>query len=138
MKTQTIMNDQSPRNGQHAVVGRLRFLTMASVLLSALLSSGCANLRLPAINPTGETLFAPLPTTTSLALPGCLDDGTCGCLGCLRKLGTCLKSPSLGIPNPAFPEPEDPPQCVDPNATIGSGVANTGPCVPGPAAPAIA
>ncbi|KLU05291.1 Conserved repeat domain protein [Rhodopirellula islandica] len=132
MKTQTIMNDQSPRNGLHAIAGRLRFASLACVLFSALLSSGCANLRLPAINPTGETLFAPLPTTTSLALPGCLDDGSCGCLGCLRNLGTCLKSPCLGIPNSAFPEPEDPPKCVDPNAQIGSGVANTGPCVPGP------
>ncbi|MCC9643063.1 DUF11 domain-containing protein [Rhodopirellula sp. JC740] len=132
MTTQTITNDQSSGNGLHAIAERSRRLLLMTVGLIALFTTGCSNLRLPAIDSSGSCLFAPLPTTTSLVFPGCLEDGSCSCLGCVRKLGTCLKSPCLGIPNPAFPEPEDPPQCVDPNASIGSGVANTGPCVPGP------
>jgi len=98
-------------------------------------SSGCAQLRLPAIDPTGSCLLAPLPTTTSLALP-CMNgsrylSNPCGCLGCLGKLGSCLRTPGFSFPNPAFADPADPPACATPGA-VGNGVANNEPCVPGP------
>ncbi|MEM6363739.1 MAG: hypothetical protein AAF745_04885 [Planctomycetota bacterium] len=92
--------------------------------------SGCSNLRLPAIDPTGSCLLSPLPTTTSLSLPCC--NGDCQCLGCLTNLGACLRCPGFQFPEPAFTEPVEPPECLDPTTAIGNGLADTGPCVPGP------
>jgi len=127
---------------------------MLAVLLLISLSSGCSQLRLPAIDPSGSCLFSPLPTTTTLALPGCNGDGClnglksclcpscvanplaansgCNCFGCLGGLG-CLSRPFSGFPDPAFPEPEPPPPCSAPDSTIASGAAGpVEPCVPGP------
>ena len=106
------------------------------ILASVSLTSGCSQLRLPAIDPTGSCLFSPLPTTTRLALPctngECALNGPCRCLGCLGGLGSCLRCPGFSFPDPAFQDPADPPACVNPNAVTGSGVASNEPCVPGP------
>lgn len=127
-----ITDDPRPTARERSRVASVWMWTLAIFLVS---STGCANLRLPAIDSTGSCLFAPLPTTTSLALP-CTNGqcsllgGPCRCLGCLGNLGSCLSAPGFNFPDPAFPEPVDPPACVEPTA-IGSGIAN-GPCVPGP------
>ncbi|MCM2370117.1 DUF11 domain-containing protein [Aporhodopirellula aestuarii] len=111
------------------------FWTTAALLL-VVATGGCSQLRLPAIDPTGSCLFAPLPTTTGLALPCMNGDGAlgspCQCLGCLGGIGTCLRCPGFSFPDPAFQDPADPPACVNPNAATGSGVASNEPCVPGP------
>lgn len=103
--------------------------------LLAMVSAGCAKIRLPAIDPTGSRIFAPLPTTTSLALPGHAGEG-CGCLGCLLghdciKIGSLFhkhhEKPRFQFPEPAFTEPAPPPPCPSP-PTVG-GLGNE-PCVP--------
>ncbi|QDT04830.1 Large cysteine-rich periplasmic protein OmcB, serovars L1/L3 precursor [Rubripirellula lacrimiformis] len=111
-----------------------RILMVAIALLVAV-SSGCSRLRLPAVDPTGSCLFRPLPTTTSLALPGSGGEG-CGCLGCLSGLkdsclGCCLTKPGFKFPTPAFPEPADPPACPTPtNPSVALGQQRNEPCVP--------
>ncbi len=103
----------------------LRLLAAAASLL-LLFASGCQQLRLPAIDPTGQCLLSPFPTTTSLALPGSGGEG-CGCLSCTRGIGSCISNHKAkvhdtldrfhrGVANPAFTEPLTPPPCVDPNA----------------------
>ncbi|TWU03549.1 DUF11 domain-containing protein [Neorhodopirellula pilleata] len=127
-----ITDDPRPTARERSRVASMWMCVVGFLLVSSI---GCTNLRLPAIDSTGSCLFAPLPTTTSLALP-CTDgrcsllSGPCRCLGCLGNLGCCLSAPGFNFPNAAFPEPVDPPACADPTA-IGSGVAG-GPCVPGP------
>ncbi len=98
-------------------------LTLVAIALLVALACGCQQLRLPAIDPTGSCLFAPLPTTTTLALPGSGGEG-CGCFGCLNKIGTCLKS-KHALPRPSFPQPVDPPAC----ATPGEGKLGLGNCL---------
>ena len=68
----------------------LRRVILVAIALWVAIASGCSNLRLPAIDPTGSRIFSPLPTTTSLALPGTSGQG-CGCFGCLGGLGRCAK-----------------------------------------------
>ncbi len=107
-----------------------RLLLAAAALLVAV-SCGCSNLRLPAIDPTGSRIFAPLPTTTTLALPGSGGEG-CRCFGRLRSLGTRFhhfKKPGFQLPDPAFPEPATPPACPTPAPSPIGGVGNE-PCVP--------
>ena len=99
------------------MIGRL-FLVAIALMLAIL--SGCARCRLPAVDPTGAHLFAPLPTTTTLALPGSAGEG---CFGCLHDK---VKShherwklhhwswPKCKFPKPAFPNPADPPKCAVP------------------------
>tara|TARA_R110002049_G_scaffold27321_2_gene94361 strand:- start:635555 stop:638395 length:2841 start_codon:yes stop_codon:yes gene_type:complete len=114
-------------------IGRLLLIALA---LCAAVISGCSNLRLPAIDPTGSRIFAPLPTTTTLALPGSAGE-RCGCFGCFSGIGRCLQniksgSPGFRMPQPAFPEPATPPACPTP-APIGSGASSGAinePCVP--------
>lgn len=122
------------RNQQRVPARRLRgfSLWMTLVLVAC---SGCSQLRLPAIDGTGSCLFAPLPTTTQLVSP--FADGNCKlnpcrCLGCLHKLGSCLRCPGFDFPTPAFTEPADPPRCVEPGSATGSGCVHDEPCVPGP------
>jgi len=106
----------------------MRRLHLIMLALWLAVTCGCSNLRLPAIDPTGSRLFAPLPTTTTLALPGSAGEG-CGCLQCLGGLGHCLKKPKFQWPTPAFPEPVTPPACptpVKPRAVAPSHE----PCVP--------
>ncbi len=135
---QTIVSAQRIPNGMI----RLGLIVLA--LLTAL-NSGCSRLRLPAIDPTGSHLFAPLPTTTTLALPG-HNGQACGCFGCLSGK-TCVKIPKLhGIlkkdklhglmdkpkwrfPTPVFTEPATPPPCPTPPASTSAGAGNE-PCVP--------
>lgn len=88
-------------------------LFWVAILLLVVLSCGCTQLRLPAIDPSGSCLFTPLPTTTTLALPGAAGEACC-CLGCLRKLGTCFSAPAFTFPEPAFAEPVAPPPCETP------------------------
>ncbi|WP_345327777.1 hypothetical protein [Novipirellula rosea] len=92
----------------------LRQVLIVAVLLIFAVASGCSRLRLPAIDPTGSCLFAPLPTTTELALPGSAGE-SCLCFNCLRGFGSCLTNPSFAFPTPAFPEPVEPPACAAPN-----------------------
>lgn len=123
----TPITDDQRTSAREQSRGRMSGCWFAGILI--LLSTGCAQLRLPAVDPTGSCLFSPLPTTTQLALP--CTDGTCGCLGCLGNLGSCLRTPGFSFPDAAFPEPADPPACVDPNASVGSGLSNE-PFVPSP------
>ncbi|TWU46211.1 Large cysteine-rich periplasmic protein omcB precursor [Rubripirellula tenax] len=109
-----------------------RLLLVAVALLVAI-SSGCTQLRLPAIDPTGSCLLTPLPTTTSLALPGSGGEG-CGCFGCLTGLRSCFTNhlrskPGFSFPTPAFQDPVDPPACPTPGSTVTLGQSNE-PCVP--------
>ena len=108
-----------------------RVVLIAMALLVAILS-GCSNLRLPAIDPTGSRIFSPLPTTTTLALPGSAGEG-CGCLGCLSGIGDCLRGkclsgPGFQWPTPAFTEPITPPACPTP-VPLSAGASDE-PCVP--------
>ncbi len=104
--------------------------------------TGCSRIRLPAIDPTGQRIFNPLPATTGLALPG--SAGECGLYGCLSKLGDPLNLQPFSPPEPAFVEPADPPECLTPTTptapvpaapapVVGDGLSE--PCVPGPACP---
>ncbi len=132
--------EQSLRRGvvtrSHVLTQTFRHVTAIIALTLVFVGSGCSQLRLPAIDPTGSCLFSPLPTTTGLALPcmngDCALSGPCQCLGCLGGLGSCLRCPGFSFPDPAFQDPADPPACVNPNAVTGSGVASNEPCVPGP------
>ncbi len=86
-------------------------MLVAMALILAVFS-GCSRLRLPAIDPTGSRLFAPLPTTTTLALPGSAGEG--GLFSHIGKLGSRLRLPKFRRPEPAFPEPAEPPKCLVP------------------------
>ncbi len=111
----------------------LRCVAWFAILFGVIASTGCSRLRLPAIDPTGSCLFQPLPTTTSLALPGSAGEGCC-CWGCFSGLGNCLQNcPLVNPPAPAFTTPVDPPPCSDPQADAIGGAVNAEPCVPGPA-----
>ena len=90
-------------------------------------STGCSRIRLPAIDPTGSRLFAPLPTTTTFALPG-----SAAGQGLRRPRG--INFPIFRLPEPAFPEPAAPPKCIvpAPGTPVGSGVASDEPIVPAP------
>lgn len=96
------------------------------------LASGCSQLRLPAIDSTGRRIFAPLPTTTTLALPGSQGEG----IGCLRRMNDPLNLTPFSVPDPAFTEPVDPPLCLTPTPTIPAPAVTSGasnqPCVPSP------
>lgn len=108
----------------------LRWLTIVLVAWLGT-AGGCNRLRLPAIDPTGSCLFSPLPTTTTLALPGSAGE-SCGCLSCLHHLGSCLKVPDFTLPEPAFPQPTPPPKCATPQppATAPGCHRHGEPCVP--------
>ncbi len=104
-------------------------LRIAGLLMVASLGlTGCQQLRLPAIDPTGKCLFAPYPVTTSLALP-CANGERCSCLSCTSGVGSCIRNHKdkvasaldrfhRGVADPAFTEPATPPVCVTP---IGNG-----------------
>lgn len=75
-------------------------------------ASGCTQLQLPAIDPTGDCFFLPCPNTTTLTLPCkdnfCNGNGPFGCL-----------------PEPAFTDPAPPPPCLQ-----NAGVPQTAPVPP--------
>ena len=141
-----IMNPTSAPQHHRSSRGRWFGLVLAVAVLSL---GGCSRLRLPAIDPTGSCLFAPLPTTTTLALPGSSGEGCFGrlrehnCLGKAKDLlhhdggflgGKCNGLGCFGKdgftpPVPAFPEPAAPPPCQTPGSVAGG--CNE-PTVPGP------
>lgn len=130
----TPMNHSARTTDSLASTGLLQLrLTSALIVALVALSGGCTQLRLPAIDPSGACLFSPLPTTTSLALPGSAGEG-CRCFGCLTGLKSCISGhfnkPKVGFPTPAFQDPVDPPACATPApAAIAAGQSNE-PCVP--------
>lgn len=73
------------------------FLVLLLCGCLGLLSSGCARLQLPAIDPNGNSIFLPCPTTTQLTLP---------------SLHGHRGQPGI-IPQPAFAAPTMPPPCID-------------------------
>lgn len=133
--TQSIDPTNSPRP-------QLAWLLAIAIVLIVAVSSGCSQLRIPAIDPTGRCLFAPRPTSTTLALPGMGGEncfcGRCanGLKGCLSKTKAklhCAKEKLHGcipskFPEPAFPQPGAPPKCPTPGKGICKG--KEGACVP--------
>ncbi len=103
-----------------ATVLRWFALGIAGFLLVSL-SAGCQQLRLPAIDPSGQCLLAPFPTSTTLALPGHAGESTLGSKIANHKarFQNHLDSFHRGVASPAFTEPVPPPPCVDP---VGAGV----------------
>lgn len=116
------------------------------VSMLPLFASGCQQLRLPAVDPSGQCLLAPFPTTTSLALPGHAGEG-CGCLACTGGIGSCIANHKAkvatkldqfhrGVAAPVFTEPTTPPPCVTPGAPgapgalphCGKDISATSPC----------
>ena len=110
---------------------------MISILLSSCLSlaAGCAQIRLPAIDPTGNRIFLPAGNSTQLLLPGSVSSSGNACLdgSCLSRLrgrqtgfNTSLPTASAQVPTTlqppvvatpqrpataAFQHPADPPPC---------------------------
>ena len=77
-------------------MGRIRAILPKLVCLAVLLgTSGCANLRFPAIDPSGGRLFLPNPNYTTLARDGLLS----------RLHQGRLAGPAIGIPLPGPYEP---------------------------------
>ncbi len=122
-----------PTNTQSLPVIRL---WATALLLLVAMASGCSQLRLPAIDPTGSCLFAPKPTSTTLALPGSAGEA-CVCSRCLSGLTGCLRRvheridstvpPRFAFPEPAFVEPVTPPPCAVPGTAPGNrGIASGG------------
>lgn len=70
------------------------FLAIVAVSIAAL--AGCARLNLPAIDPSGQRIFLPFPSTTQLAPP---------------HLHARDGEPGI-IPEPSFPTPATPPPCL--------------------------
>ena len=72
---------------------RCNLTTLKSIMISLVLASclmfvaGCAQIRLPAIDPTGNRIFLPAPNSTQLLTPGSIA-GTGVRSGCLD--GSCL------------------------------------------------
>lgn len=98
-------------------------LVAGVALIVCALASGCQQIRLPAVDPTGQCLLAPYPTSTTLALP-CSGGEGCTCLTCARGLAAHLHEHKAnlhaklqnfhrGATTPAFPEPADPPPCLE-------------------------
>jgi len=99
----------------------IRSIGLVVAALGLLTFSGCQQLRLPAIDPTGQCLLAPYPVSTTLALPCSGGEGCC-CLTCLSKVGAHLHQKKAkthamldkfhrGMTTPAFTEPATPPPC---------------------------
>ena len=93
---------------------RRRLLALISFAVIAF--TGCAQLRLPAIDSTGRSIFAPAPTTTTLALPGSAGEG----IGCFRNLRNRIGSTVGGFqwPSPVFDDPAEPPPCIVPEPVV--------------------
>ncbi len=91
--------------------------------LTCLCVTGCAGVRVPAIDQTGTRIFA--PTTTTTVFPGC--GSPCGLTGCCGSF----------LPEPAFAEPPAVPACPEGpiGPAIGTGVATCPPACPQPTAP---
>ncbi|GIW97759.1 MAG: hypothetical protein KatS3mg111_1092 [Pirellulaceae bacterium] len=92
----TVLRRRGPSSAV-STVGSSVALVAICLGLALLLTGGCAQLRLPQIDPTGQRIFLPPPNSTQLTLP---------------RLHATETEPGL-IPNPAFAAPPTPPPCVD-------------------------
>lgn len=94
----------------------LRGVCWGVIVALLLLAGGCAELRLPAIDPTGNCLFAPGTASTTLAHPSLLGPDGClsgiGCRSCMGRPGGCLSCLHGILPEPAFRDPPPPPPCL--------------------------
>ena len=90
---------------------KLIHLWLAVYVACMVQMSGCANSRVPKIDPTGRRLFEPAPATTRFINP--------------------LGAGQLpGFPKPAFARPAQPLPCPEPGATPSPAVAPTTPVTP--------
>ncbi len=126
-----MLNFAGTRNAPQLNTQLMARICLVVVAILAAMISGCTNLRLPAIDPTGQRIFAPLPQTTGVALPGSAGEG----IGCLRRLTGGLRAPSFALPTPVFTDPAEPPACLVPETaavpvTAPPAIASTEPCVP--------
>lgn len=101
-------------------------------LVILMLQIGCAQLQLPAFDPTGNRVFAPRPNSTQILTP-CTSRGGCLGLNPLRSQSSAATggvfqpaplSPVVNAPVapqfpvvPAFQHPADPPPCNQPTAS---------------------
>ena len=100
---------------------------LAFVLLALCMASGCRQVRLPAIDPTGSQLFAPRPYSTTLTVPG-FGDEKCGVADRLKNHFAGL---GFGGGGGVFPEPafQAPPR-VEPCPPEGLASSSTSTSVP--------
>jgi len=118
-----IVNQTAPAIDAHTHGRAIRSAMVVVVVIGWMLFSGCQQLRLPAIDPSGQCLLAPYPVSTTLALPCSGGEGCC-CLSCLGKIGAHLHEKKAkthaildkfhrGMTTPAFVEPATPPPCLE-------------------------
>lgn len=99
-----------------------RLVAVVGVIVCGLVA-GCQQIRLPAIDPSGQCLLAPYPVSTTLALP-CSGGEGCGCLSCAQgivshlhdkknRLHSKLQQFHRGATTPAFTDPPEPPVCLE-------------------------
>lgn len=100
-----------------------KYIIWHTALLTGLLIllSGCAQLRLPAIDPTGTNVFLPAPYSTTILPPGRNTNPN------IQPYGVQPNTPFGTVPGagqvtpsqtpliPAFTQPATPPPCVNPN-----------------------
>lgn len=103
----------------------LRAITAVVAITLATLSPGCSRLRLPAIDPTGQRVFQPLPNTTPVTWPNCFG----------RRRNAVAVAPAPGIAAPGIAAPGMTAPVTTAPVAPGTVVA-TGPAVAG--APMIA
>lgn len=79
---------------------------VALLLLLCVMASGCRQVRLPAIDPTGSSLFAPKPYTTTLTVPG-FGDEKCGVVDHFKNhfAGLGFGGGGMKFPDPVFEGP---------------------------------
>jgi hypothetical protein len=127
----------------HTYCGLAFRLATGIAVAGCVLLAGCQQIRLPAIDPTGQHLLAPYPTSTTLALP-CTGGEGCRCLSCVRglaahvhdhkaRLHSRLHQFHRGAITPAFPEPVEPPPCYETTGPThlphcGKDLCETSPC----------
>ncbi|QDT11635.1 hypothetical protein [Planctomycetes bacterium K23_9] len=132
IQTVSRTNDSLAKNAAQPL-RRVSWWCMVAALFLTV-SSGCTRLRLPAIDPTGQRIFSPLPTTTGIALPGSGGEG-----GLLSRIKNGIHGPgTIGSgfqwPTPAFSDPAAPPECLTPTTPLVAAPAvidnSNEPCVP--------
>ena len=99
---------------------RMSFLALSFLMWGCLV--GCRQVRLPAIDPTGSSIFAPKPYTTTLTVPG-FGDEKCGVVDHFKNhfAGLGFGNNGMTFPDPVFkgpgrPEPCPPDGVLQPNS----------------------